>query len=349
LTSAIETNPDGGLVLIAPFGATAVLLYAVPNSPLAQPWSAIVGNGVSALAALATLTLTRDPILSVALALGLAIFAMILLRALHPPGGAVALVATLDPSLPDRLGAGFVVAPVIAGTALLVGLAVLWHWATGRVYPFRQPDLSGPHGTADKVPGQRLGLEPGDLAQILDEFHQSTNLGIEDLGRLIAAAEQLAAAHHMGGLRCGDIMSRDLVTVSPGTLVGRVAGLFREHGFTSIPVVSEGGRLEGVIFQIDMIRSARRAARRRHHGFFATLVRFSTPKARDVPRARDIMSTGLPVAAPDTSAGALLPLLQDGRAEAVPVLDGERLVGIVTRSDLVSALARGIARGGAAG
>ncbi|MCB1411347.1 MAG: HPP family protein, partial [Rhodobacteraceae bacterium] len=38
-----------GLILIAPFGASAVLLFAVPNSPLAQPWSAVIGNGISAL------------------------------------------------------------------------------------------------------------------------------------------------------------------------------------------------------------------------------------------------------------------------------------------------------------
>jgi len=76
-----------GLFLIAPFGATAVLLFAVPNSPLAQPWSAVVGNGISALVAVLVLSVVREPISAAALALCLAIFAMVLSRSLHPPGG----------------------------------------------------------------------------------------------------------------------------------------------------------------------------------------------------------------------------------------------------------------------
>lgn len=335
---------DAGFFIIAPFGASAVLLFSLPNSPLAQPWSAIVGNGISAFVAVAVLKVTRDPPVSVAVALGLAIFAMILSRALHPPGGAVALVAALDPGIVDRLGFGFAFAPVMAGTAVLVGVAMLWHLATGRVYPFRQPDAPGPHGTADKAPAERLGLGPEDLRHILDNYRQSSNLGVEDLARLIAAAEQLAAAHHLDALRCEDFMSRDLVTVGPGTPVGRVAALFRKHGFTSIPVVEEGDRLVGVIFQIDLIRSARRVAQRSHSGFFAVLGRLSTATGKTAPRARDIMSTGLPTVTRDAPAGDLLPLLQDGRAEAVPVTEGGRIVGIVTRSDLVSALARDAAR-----
>lgn len=70
-----------GLYLIAPFGATSVLLFAVPNSPLAQPWSAIVGNTVAAAVGVAACLLVTDPALRVALAVGLTITATILCRA----------------------------------------------------------------------------------------------------------------------------------------------------------------------------------------------------------------------------------------------------------------------------
>ncbi|MCV2866410.1 HPP family protein [Albidovulum sediminicola] len=333
-----------GFFLIAPFGASAVLLFAVPNSPLAQPWSAVVGNSISALMAVLVLSFLREPITAAALALCLAIAAMVVSRSLHPPGGAVALVAALDPALIDRLGPAFVFAPVMAGTAVLVGLAMIWHRLTGRTYPFRQPETGGPHGTSDQTPARRLGLSPDDLREILEVNRQSSNLGVEDLGRLIAAAEQLAAVHQMDALKCEAFMSRDLVTVSPGTPVGRVAGLFRLHGFTSIPVVTADDQLEGVIFQIDLIRGARRAARRDHRGFVAALTQMTNATGRTAPRARDIMSVGLPTVTRDAPIGELLPLLEDGRAEAVPVMEGSRIVGIVTRSDLVSALARNSAR-----
>ncbi len=76
-------------------GASAVLLFAAPASPLAQPWSIVVGNGVSALMGVLSASLVPDPALAAALAVMLAIAAMFLTRSLHPPGGAVALTAVI--------------------------------------------------------------------------------------------------------------------------------------------------------------------------------------------------------------------------------------------------------------
>ncbi|MGZ3253432.1 MAG: HPP family protein [Burkholderiaceae bacterium] len=82
--------------LIAPMGASAVLLFCVPASPLAQPWSIIGGNLVSALIGVTCAKLFVDaPLLAAALAGCLAIGAMFSLRCLHPPSGAVALTAVL--------------------------------------------------------------------------------------------------------------------------------------------------------------------------------------------------------------------------------------------------------------
>src|SRR5690606_11814975 len=86
---------QAGLVLIAPLGASAFRMFAVPNSPLAQPWSAVVGNTVSALVAVALLHLHLPVTVAAGLAVGVAMVAMALLRALHPPGAAVALTTIL--------------------------------------------------------------------------------------------------------------------------------------------------------------------------------------------------------------------------------------------------------------
>ena len=113
-------------------------------------------------------------------------------------------------------------------------------------------------------------------------------------------------------------MSRDLVTVGPEAGFDAVAEVFRSRGFHSLPVV-EGDSLQGVIFQIDLIRA---------------------PGAK----AAALMRRDLPQATPDTPVGALLPMLEDGGAEAVPIMQGAAIVGIVTRTDLISALARRLAR-----
>ena len=73
-----QIDLDLGLFLVAPFGASAVLLFAVPNSPLAQPWSAIVGNTVGAIVGVAVCLVVGDIALRIALAVGLAITATIL-------------------------------------------------------------------------------------------------------------------------------------------------------------------------------------------------------------------------------------------------------------------------------
>ncbi len=61
--------------------------------------------------------------------------------------------------------------------------------------------------------------------------------------------------------------------------------------------------------------------------------------------AKDVMQTGVPRVSGETPVGGLLRLLSDGRTPAVPVVDGARLVGVVTRTDLISALAQRLALG----
>ena len=180
------------------------------------------------------------------------------------------------------------------------------------------PAAPGPHGTRDPAPPQRVGVDPAQMAGILDAYRQSANLGVADLARLVGAVEDAAAARKLEGFTAADIMSRDLVTVGPAAGFDTVAEVFRTRGFHSLPVVG-GDSLQGVIFQIDLIR------------------------APGVD-AQGLMRRGLPQATPDTPVGVLLPMLEDGGAEAVPIMDGTAIVGIVTRTDLISALARRLAR-----
>lgn len=329
-----------GLFLIAPFGATSVLLFAVPNSPLAQPWSAVAGNTMAALVGVLACIVVDDPVLRIALAVGGAVLVTGLLRATHPPAGAVAMTAAMSPETIGELGFLFAITPVAAGTMLLVFIAAIYTPLTGRRYPFRQFEEPNEYGTDDPPAVERLGLSEEDLTDILQRYRQSLNLGVEDLARLIGAAEVQAASHRVGPLTAADIMSKDLVSVEPDTPLNEVADLFRTHSFTSLPVVQTGDRFLGVIFQIHLIRRGRDDAMRLERSFTAAMARLLDGD-RNVPvRAGEIMTSAVPRATPDTPAGALLPMLADGSCDAVPVLTRGRIVGIVTRTDLIAALAR---------
>uniref|UniRef100_UPI0038CDA384 HPP family protein n=1 Tax=Pseudorhodobacter aquimaris TaxID=687412 RepID=UPI0038CDA384 len=329
-----------GLFLIAPFGATSVLLFAVPNSPLAQPWSAVVGNTVAALAAIWVCMLVSDPMLRIVLAVSTAITATILCRALHPPAGAVAMTVAMNPDMVAKLGFQFAIVPVAAGTILLVLIAMAYAKLTGRHYPLRQFDEPNHHGTKDAEPAERLGLSEAELTGILERYRQSFNLGVEDLARLIGAAETVAASHQTGPLTTEDIMSRDLVTVEPDAPLADIADLFRQYKFTSLPVVDAAGQFAGVIFQIHLIAHVRENARRLKGLFSQAMTQLRNRDSDIVVRAKDIMDSRGPRATVDTPLGALFPLMSEGNIDAVPVLDGTRIVGIVTRTDLIVALVR---------
>lgn len=337
----MDRDTAWGLILIAPYGASAVLLFGLPNSPLAQPWSAVVGNGVSAMVGVAATLWVDDPVLRAALASGGAVLMMHMARALHPPGGAVALSATLLPETIQHVGFLFVLSPVLLGTTMLVLIAIVWARLTGRHYPFRQTTAEAASTT--QVTRNPLGLSRDELGDLLSDFRQSTNIGVEDLARILAGAEDRAASLRLGSLTCGQIMSRDLVTVRTTAPLVEVAELFVEHGFTSLPVVDAEGNYQGLIFQLHLIRRASQFANNRAVRFldgFRILVR--RDQGEEVP-ASAIMATDVPRFVADDPVLHVLPTLAHSATDAVVVLQGARAIGVVTRTDLVDALARALA------
>lgn len=312
LAGPTSTGLDHPL-LIAPFGASALLIFVVPNSPLAQPWSVVVGNGLAAGVALLVLQLGLPPLATDGLAVLLAIIAMALARAMHPPGGAVALFTALAaPAAP----LAYLLSPVLLGSLVLVLTGLVWNRATGRAYPFRQPAPSA-HGTADPTPDRRHLPPPGALANLLARLRLDANIGVEDLTRLITAAEAEAATRPLAGLTARHLMSRDLVTVAPDTPLPALAATFRRHRFKTLPMVQDGHYL-GLIAE-------------------EALVGVSDPALT----AADLSHPAAP-ASPDTPAAGLMQRLADGREQALPITEAGQLVGLVTRSDLIALLARSL-------
>jgi len=153
LVAGLAVGLDPALpALIAPMGASAVLLFAVPASPLAQPWSILGGNTVAAITGVSVSLLVADPFVAAALAIGIAIGLMMTLRCLHPPSGAIALTAVLGgPSIHD-LGYTFVIWPVLGNSLALLAVALLYNNVTGRRYPHRASLAPVDHRTRDPAP-----------------------------------------------------------------------------------------------------------------------------------------------------------------------------------------------------
>jgi len=125
------------VLLIAPFGASAVLLFGAVRSPLAQPRNLIGGHLIAALVGvIAYQLLPGVPWLAAALAAATTIALMHLTRTLHPPGGATALTAVIGSDQIHQLGYWFVLVPVGLGALILLGVALLVNnLAANRRYP----------------------------------------------------------------------------------------------------------------------------------------------------------------------------------------------------------------------
>ncbi|MGB3201437.1 MAG: HPP family protein, partial [Nodosilinea sp.] len=128
---AYLTVYTGYPLIAAPFGATAVLVFAVPESPLAQPRNVIGGCVVGALVCVVCVSLFGTAPWVMALAVATAIQLMQLTHTLHPPGGAVALVGVMSHASWD-----FVFTPVLTGAVVMVACTVAFsRWIPGRPYP----------------------------------------------------------------------------------------------------------------------------------------------------------------------------------------------------------------------
>lgn len=178
------------LLLVPPMGASAVLVFAVPSSPMAQPWPVIGGNTISALAGIAVSHVISEPALAAGVAVGLAIGAMSVLRCLHPPGGAAALVALFAGSSAGYL---FPLMPVALNATVLVACGLAYHRFSRHSYPHvakpAEPKQPEPP-TIPVVPS----FQREDVAATLEEMGEAFDISVEDLERLLSEIEKRALA-----------------------------------------------------------------------------------------------------------------------------------------------------------
>lgn len=319
LSQSLNHHEASGAWLIAPMGASAVLLFALPASPLTQPWPVIGGNTLSALLGLAMVQLLPDPHLAAGLTVAAALLLMFALRCLHPPGGAVALLTVLT----HTQGWDFAFFPVLVNSALLVLMAVVYNRLTGRVYPH-------PHAPAAKADPASLRLSSADLDAALRRYNQVLDVDREDLQTLLHEAQAHAYERSLGQLRCHDIMSRDLVTVSSQASVKAAQQLLEKHAIKALPVVDAQSHVIGILSRVDVFR---------HQNALA-----ASPTATADTPVREVMTRQVRVASEDTRLIDLLSLFSHEGHHHLPIVDDQQvLVGMVTQSDVIRALHRSVA------
>ncbi|KIF80701.1 HPP family protein [Noviherbaspirillum autotrophicum] len=316
---------------IAPMGASAVLLFGMPSSPLAQPWSLVGGNIVSALVGIVCAQSIGDPILAASAAVAVAIAAMFALRCLHPPSGAVALTAVLGGPTVLASGYRFALWPVGLNSIFLLTAALIFNNLLRRRYPHAHLHHANPHGTADPLPTERLGFTRADLDEVLKSHQQLLDIDPDDLEEIFRHAELNAYHRRFGQIRCADLMSKDVITVQQSTSPQAVWRLLAKHRIKALPVVDDAGMLAGIVSLHDMMIG-------HEHDVPAG---FWPPQLPRVGHIEQLMTRDVRTATPDQLITELVPLFSDAGYHHLPVVDAQRrVIGMVTQSDLVAALYR---------
>lgn len=312
---AVPGGPEMLPFIVAPMGACAVLLFAVPASPLAQPWPVIGGNLISTAVGLAAHWLVDDVLLAAATGVGAAIAVMMLLGCLHPPGGACALLAaTATPAIHDQ-GPLFVMTPVAVNTMALLAIAILVNNLTGRRYPHRPPAPAPPG------PATELGITAPDVEEAMGRLADRLDVLPADIVAIVRDAETHALDRRLGSIPVSRIMNPDVAVLHPFESIYRARTLIVQRQVKTLPVIDGERRVIGVVSIIDL--------------FTRDLVELETVDSIMRPDVTTISAT--------TPVAELVSAMTTEGYKNIPVTDDDgRLVGMITRGELIAVLHRAL-------
>lgn len=311
-------------LIVAPLGASAVLLFAVPASPLAQPWSIVGGNTISALVGVTVVHFVPNSFYAIGLAVSLAILAMSLTKSLHPPGGAAALTAVIGGSAVHDAGFLFPLVPVAVNSLALVFIGVVFHKLSRHNYPHKvAPSSVNIHKTTDIAPGLRVGFSDADIEAAIEDLHETLDIDRADLDTLLRKVEQRALLRTHGEVLCADIMSRDVIFIPVGTSAAVARAMLYEHRLRAMPVLADDGVLRGMVSYLELAACEGDAL-----PIVPAVTAFS-----------------------DDPAISLLAKMTDGVTHDVVIVEREtfELRGIVSQTDLLAALGKRLLKSGDSG
>jgi len=144
-------------------------------------------------------------------------------------------------------------------------------------------------------------------------------------------------------MNAGDVMTRQVVTVAPDTVIEEAVRLMLENRVSGLPVIDAAGAPIGVVTEGDLLRRIETGTDKRHSGWVRLLLgpgRLAAEYTRShANKVGEVMTSEVVSVAPGTPLARVVELMESRRIKRVPVVDGGKLVGIVSRANLVAALA----------
>lgn len=143
-------------------------------------------------------------------------------------------------------------------------------------------------------------------------------------------------------MNVADIMTRPVITATSKTTIAEAAGLMLQHRISGLPVLNANGELIGVVTEGDLLRRAETGTEPRHPRWLEFLImpgrlaqEYTNAHARYVG---EVMTTDVVSVTPQDSLTEVVRLMERHRVKRLPVVEAGRLVGIVSRANLVRAM-----------
>lgn len=197
------TNGTLAMTLLPSMGASAVLLLAVPHGTLSQPWPLFGGHVLSAGAGVVCALTINNIYLAAGCSVGLAILTMHVLRCIHPPGGATALVAVVGGDAIHNLGFSFLLFPTLINCIIIFSFSIifnnLFHW---RRYPssLMKYDKSMYSPETSKIHVRHIQLAMESLDEVIDIAPEQIKYIIDKADELMLSESQADFNIVIGGL-----------------------------------------------------------------------------------------------------------------------------------------------------
>jgi len=329
-------------MIVASMGASAIILFFIPGSPLAQPWPFVGGQLISAVVGVFCALNINETSTAAATAVGASVFLMLILRCLHPPAAATSLTPIMAGTSLTSLGYSFVVVPVAINVITMLFLAIIINrYVMKRNYPSAlaiQEEVNQRHSITE--PSHQVGFSEQDLSLALDNSDVFIDMTHTELSQLLTQVEMNTFQRIKGTILCSDIMVKDVIAVEFGTEVEEAWSLMRTHKLKAMPVIDNARRVIGIITWNDFFKCMDLNAYDSFQEKFRCFIRRTADVTATKPEAVGLIMTPSVVSLPDTTHIAeLIPLMSLKGIRQIPIIDSERrLAGMVYQANLIAAL-----------
>ena len=329
-------------IIVASMGPSAVMLFIIPHSPLAQPWPLVGGQLVSAIVGIWSAQLFTDTALASACAVGVSVLVMLLFRCLHPPGAATALIPIMAGDPVTSLGYGFALMPVGLNAVIMLIMAIVINRLVLRYEYPAAPHLADnkKHKLNTLIQAKYTGISEQDLEQSLENMDMFMDVSPADLSKLFTDAQMQSFKRNRGNITCADIMIKNIQTVEYGTEVEEAWKIMQSEKLSAMPVIDRAGRVIGIITWNDFFKFINIGANETFKEKFRAFIRRTPDVSTDKPESvGHIMTTPVSVLQESAHIAVLIPLMSNQGYRQIPIVNNEnRLVGMVYQANLIAAL-----------